>query len=409
MNNLNTVKASVMSSRDGVAISDLSLPDNPLVFVNPAFEKLTGYFSEEIMGKNCRFLQHPDVGQQDQVKIIRETIDSKKSCLVILKNYRKDGSMFWNQLSLSPVFNDAGEPSHYLGVQRQVPDHVMMQEATVRKNGKSIFKRFSLGEHAIVSITNLTGDITYVNDNFCAISDYDREELLAKNLKIISSEEHSNIFFLDAWRSISSGRIWHGEVKSTCKMGSHYWTKTTIVPILDDKGRPYQYVYIGTEITEPRQIEERLKRTAYHDEFTDLTNCLSVVDRSSHAGLQCQRYYQSLVAILSDVDDFGWEYSLPAHSVYLSTHSIKIDQTFVRDSVKNADNLVIVEEAIALAKTLRHLMIAEGLETTDVVSALSKLDSHLTQSCEITRPMSADDIPDWVSEWKADDVWTYLT
>jgi EAL domain-containing protein (putative c-di-GMP-specific phosphodiesterase class I) len=93
----------------------------------------------------------------------------------------------------------------------------------------------------------------------------------------------------------------------------------------------------------------------------------------------------------------------------LSTHSIKIDQTFVRDSVKNADNLVIVEEAIALAKTLRHLMIAEGLETTDVVSALSKLDSHLTQSCEITRPMSADDIPDWVSEWKADDVWTYLT
>ena len=89
--------AAVMNSRDGMTISDFSLPDNPLIFVNPAFERITGYSSDEIIGKNCRYLQGEDK-EQEGVAIVREAIRSKQSCLVKLRNYRKDGSTLWKWL-----------------------------------------------------------------------------------------------------------------------------------------------------------------------------------------------------------------------------------------------------------------------------------------------------------------------
>jgi PAS domain S-box-containing protein len=131
MIDMSILKTAVMNSRDGITIADLSLPDNPLIFVNPAFEEMTGYFSDELVGQNCRHLQNSDVGQKHQLNIIREAIKNNKSCLVTLRNYRKDGSMFWNELSLSPIFNDAGEPSYYLGIQKDISGKVLMQKAII--------------------------------------------------------------------------------------------------------------------------------------------------------------------------------------------------------------------------------------------------------------------------------------
>ena len=120
MIDLNVLKAAVMNSRDGITISDPTLPDNPLIFVNSAFERMTGYSLEEIIGKNCRYLQGDDKDQEDQLTIIRETIKKQQTCLVTLRNYRKDGSMFWNELSMSPIFDNQGKLIHYLGIQKDV-------------------------------------------------------------------------------------------------------------------------------------------------------------------------------------------------------------------------------------------------------------------------------------------------
>jgi diguanylate cyclase (GGDEF)-like protein/PAS domain S-box-containing protein len=302
MIDLSVLRTAVMGSRDGITISDLSLPENPLIFVNPAFEKMTGYFSEEVIGKNCRFLQGSDADQEDQLNIIRETVKNKKSCVVNLRNYRKDGSMFWNELSLSPIFNDASKPSHYLGVQNIVSDQVIMQEAIIGKNDELAFQKFAMNEHAIVSIANAAGEITYANDKFCAISGYAREELLGKNIKIMRSGEHTNAFFVNIWKTISSGHTWHGEIKSTSKTGSHYWVKTTIVPTLNNKGKPYQYLSIRTDITERKLIEKKLKRIAYNDMLTNLPNRVSGVERLSHAMLQCQQSQKSLAVASLDLD-----------------------------------------------------------------------------------------------------------
>jgi PAS domain S-box-containing protein len=140
MINLQILKTAFMNSRESITIADLSLPDIPLIFVNPAFEEMTGYFLDEIVGQNCRHLQLTDVGQKDELNTIREAIKNNKSCLVTLRNYRKDDSMFWNELSLSPIFNDAGEPSYYLGIHNDVSEKVLIQKAIINKKDGWLFK-----------------------------------------------------------------------------------------------------------------------------------------------------------------------------------------------------------------------------------------------------------------------------
>lgn len=442
MIDLNVLKAAVMDSRDGITISDPTLPDNPLIFINPAFERMTGYSLEEIIGKNCRFLQGDDKDQEDQLIIIRETIKKQQTCLVMLRNYRKDGSMFWNELSMSPIFDNQGKLIHYLGIQKDVtrlqiqskelnetndlmsavyesnrdilfvldsdgvivkynvndskdlyltpneligkkmldllPIQVFEQfknafyeaietnslvsfdymlsmpsgdstysariisledkrivvtarditaekekefaliqatKATQELNKELISHKHAMDEHAIVSIADVAGRITYVNDKFCAISGYDREELLGNNHKIVKSDEHPDEFFVDLWKTISSGQAWHGEIKNTSKTGSDYWVKTTIVPTLDDKGKPFQYVGIRTETTERKQAEEKLKLIAYYDALTNLPSRLLLADRLNHAMVQCQRRNQSLAVAFMDLDGFKAVNDLHGHNV----------------------------------------------------------------------------------------------
>lgn len=146
--------------------------------------------------------------------------------------------------------------------------------------------KFALDESAIVAITDQRGLITFVNDKFCEISKYSREELLGQDHRIINSAYHSKEFIRNLWTTIAGGRVWRGEIRNRARDGSHYWVDTTIVPFLNSEGKPYQYVAIRSDITERKRLEAELLRAAQLSLIGELAANLAHEIKNPLAGIQ---------------------------------------------------------------------------------------------------------------------------
>lgn len=257
---LQLLRACLSSTNDAILITKAEPLDEPgpeIVYVNPAFEKLTGYSREEAIGKTPRMLQGPDTDRQ-VLDEIRQALNEGQAIRRELINYTRGGKVYWNELDITPVRDEDGRLTHYVAVQRNVTERKSMEAALRESIRETEDLQEAIDHHAIMAVTAADGTIIYVNDKFCEVSGYSREELIGRSHRIIKSDYHPDSFFREMWETIARGEVWQGDIKNRTKDGNEYWVATTVVPFLDENGKPRSYVAIHNDISRRKMTEERL-------------------------------------------------------------------------------------------------------------------------------------------------------
>ncbi len=229
-----------------------------IAWFNSGFARMTGLPDAEIAGKNEALLWGEVEGRNSD-ELDRAAMDSGETArrdqhLTSLR----DGQEGHYLIAHTPVL-DAGISKGVLCVAQDLTALERMYTLLEETNQELQAQKTALDEHAIVSIADIGGCITYVNDKFCAISGYAREELIGRTHGILNSGLHPRDYFVALWRTITSGRVWHGEICNRRRDGSRYWLESTIVPFLGTAGKPYQYIAIRTDITARKQMEASLQ------------------------------------------------------------------------------------------------------------------------------------------------------
>lgn len=228
-----------------------------ITHANDNFCKISKYSREELIGKDHRIINS---GYHDK-KFIRNlwsTISKGKIWKGELCNRAKDGSIYWVDTTIVPFLDATGKPYQYVAIRADITSRKQIEDQLEKSLRETQDYQYALDESAIVAITNEKGIITHANENFCKISKYTLNELIGQNHRLVNSGYHEKEFFRKLWRTIANGKIWKGELRNRAKDGTIYWVDTTIVPFLNENGKPYQYLAIRADITARKAGEEKL-------------------------------------------------------------------------------------------------------------------------------------------------------
>ena len=261
---LREMAAVARNTNDSVIITDNA---GRITWANEGFTRLTGYQVEEVQGRNPdQLLQCAETDPLVGV-LLQEHKRRRESARVDILNRRRNGSTFWVDLEIQPLNDETGLAIGYMSVARDISalrDAQEREQERLQQLNAALRESESLMStimtHAIVSEAGPDGRITRVNEAFCEISGYSREELLGQNHRMIKSAEQGPEFWADMWHTISSGRPWRGKICNRAKDGRLYWVDSLIAPFMDANGRVEKYIAIRFDITQARMNEAELAR-----------------------------------------------------------------------------------------------------------------------------------------------------
>ncbi len=254
-----TLYQSLVQSIQDVALIVLD-KSGRILFWNPGAVSLTGYSAEQMLGQPFSTLCVDDSFEDSMFSMILRQSELAGRFETECEHRRADGSCFWAVVSIVPLTPSAEHDDGFVVTMRNITKRRSAEDELHRTLKELSDIKHAIDESAIVAITDKHGIITYVNDTFCRISKYSREELIGKTHRLINSNYHPSGFFEKMWRDINQGKIWRGEVRNQAKDGTIYWVDTTIVPFLDDQGQPYQYIAIRSEITNRKRVEAEIRQ-----------------------------------------------------------------------------------------------------------------------------------------------------
>lgn len=236
------------SMMEGVQIIDF---DWRYIYVNDAVTDYSTYHRDKMLGKTVMEL-YPGVEQSDLFGVLKKCMYERLPQRLESEFVFPNGVKKHFELSVQPIEEGIFILSVDVTGKKTAQDNL-------EKNLKQLSDfRYALDEASIVAITDQKGIIQHVNDNFCRISHYKREELLGKDHRIVNSGYHSKDFIANLWKTIKKGQVWRGELKNKTSDGQIYWVDTTIIPFLDANKKPYQYLAIRNDITERKLAEEEI-------------------------------------------------------------------------------------------------------------------------------------------------------
>ena len=244
----------VAASSNGIVITDPRSPDDPIVYVNPAFERISGYPMDEVLGHNCRFLQGED-RDQPALDELRSALSEGRESRVVLKNYRKDGTPFWNELHVSPVHDEEGTLTNFVGVQNDITERRRIQEI-LRESEERFRATF---EHAAIGAAQvgIDGRWLRVNLRLAEIVGYEPEELLQTTFQAITHPDDLEGDLAQV-RRLLAGEVqtYTLEKRYVRKDGSDVWVNLTVSLVRDASGEPAYFIAAVEDISKRKKTEE---------------------------------------------------------------------------------------------------------------------------------------------------------